>query len=104
MTESRVRIGSEGALSPDDVARRSFGTSRRGFDPSDVRAFLETVAGELRRLHQRIDELEATASPASHPSGVSAASLGETGEATAGPPPPPSLHIATLTTALRHAT
>ncbi|HWW53145.1 MAG TPA: DivIVA domain-containing protein, partial [Acidimicrobiales bacterium] len=86
MAESRVRIGSDGALSPDDVARRTFGTSRRGFDPSDVRGFLEAVAGELRRLHQRIEELEAASPGSPSPSPVASPLASSPGES---PPPPP---------------
>jgi DivIVA domain-containing protein len=38
---------SSSRLVPSEVARHSFGTVRRGFDPQEVRAFLELVAREL---------------------------------------------------------
>jgi DivIVA domain-containing protein len=46
-----------GSLTPDEVRRRGFPTSFRGFDTGEVRAYLESVAGELTRLAQREDEL-----------------------------------------------
>lgn len=49
-------------LMPDDVVRKSFRTStylKRGYDETDVDAFLEEIVDELRRLHTTIDELEA---------------------------------------------
>ena len=36
---------------PEDVASRSFGHSLRGYDQTEVRAYLESVADQLRRLH-----------------------------------------------------
>ncbi len=48
MAEDRpIAISSSGRLGPDEVARHTFGTARRGFDPAEVRAFLEDVAREL---------------------------------------------------------
>ena len=43
-------------LAPEEVADRSFPTAFRGFDPVQVRSFLQTVADELRRLQ----DVEAT--------------------------------------------
>jgi DivIVA domain-containing protein len=42
----------EGArpLDPTEVSERSFPTAFRGFDPVQVRSFLQTIADELRRL------------------------------------------------------
>jgi len=40
-----------------DVARHSFGTARRGFDPQEVRAYLELLARELAACAQRDQEL-----------------------------------------------
>src|SRR5919107_802211 len=61
----RVVISSETTVTPDEVVNRSFATSFRGFDPSDVRAYLRRVADELgaardreRDLRRRLDELE----------------------------------------------
>ncbi|MGC5583569.1 DivIVA domain-containing protein [Ornithinimicrobium sp. W1665] len=50
-------------LSPEDVVRKTFNTVvlRRGYDADEVDAFLEEVVQELRRLHGRVDELEAEA-------------------------------------------
>ena len=39
-------------LAPEEVSDRSFPTAFRGFDPVQVRSFLQTVADELRRLHE----------------------------------------------------
>ena len=44
--------------SPSEVAAASFGTSRRGFDPNEVREFLRTVAAEIARLQEREAFLE----------------------------------------------
>ncbi|HSS10057.1 MAG TPA: DivIVA domain-containing protein [Acidimicrobiales bacterium] len=46
------------SLSADLIAQRGFGTSRRGFDPDEVRAFLTQVAKEFRALRQRESALE----------------------------------------------
>jgi len=40
---------SPGGLSAEDVARKTFPTSRKGLDPTAVRSFLERVAAELRQ-------------------------------------------------------
>ena len=37
-------------IRPEDVASRSFGHSLRGYDPREVREYLEDVADQLRRL------------------------------------------------------
>ena len=39
-------------LAPEEVSDRTFPTAFRGFDPVQVRAFLQTVADELQRLHE----------------------------------------------------
>ena len=44
--------------SPASVADASFGTSRRGYDQSEVRDFLRRIAAELGRLHERERFLE----------------------------------------------
>ena len=45
--------------SPTSVAEAAFSTSRRGFNPDEVRAFLVAVAAELSRLTERERQLEA---------------------------------------------
>lgn len=47
-------------LHPDDVIRKTFKTTqlRRGYDESQVDAFLEEVVTELRRQQSRVEELE----------------------------------------------
>jgi DivIVA domain-containing protein len=49
------------SLTPEDVANHRFGTVRfkEGYDETEVDAFLDQIVEELRRLHRRIDELEA---------------------------------------------
>ena len=66
-----MTITTSARLHPDEVARRTFGTSRRGFEPAEVRVFLEQVAHELQAAADREDELrsavEAAESRAAHP-------------------------------------
>lgn len=44
--------------SPSSVAQASFGSVRKGFDPSEVREFLGQVAAEMNRLRERERQLE----------------------------------------------
>jgi DivIVA domain-containing protein len=72
MSEERLlSISSASHLSPDDVARHSFGTVRRGFDQGEVRAYLESIATGLKGLAERerhlLDELDAAEERARHP-------------------------------------
>src|SRR4051812_23354143 len=55
--ESRFVITSEPNLGPEQVARRGFNTVFRGFDPAEVRAFLQKVADELTAARDREREL-----------------------------------------------
>lgn len=67
MPEERLRsIGSPSRLVPDDVARHTFGSVRRGFDPSEVRAYLESVAVGLRAMAEREEELIREIADAEH--------------------------------------
>lgn len=69
--DRRLSIASTSRLSPDDVARHTFATSRRGFEPSEVRAFLEAVARELHaaaaREREMLDEVTAAEHRAANP-------------------------------------
>src|SRR3984893_9629372 len=59
MASARPRPGSGMAsMSPDLIAQQGFSTTRRGFDPDEVRAFLAQIATELRALRQREAALE----------------------------------------------
>ncbi len=66
-----MSISSSSHLTPDDVARHSFGTARRGFDSNEVRAYLESLAVSLRgvaeRERQLLDELADAEHRAAHP-------------------------------------
>jgi len=44
-------------LIPDDVARHTFASARRGFDPAEVRDYLESLAAGLQAQAQREREL-----------------------------------------------
>jgi cell division septum initiation protein DivIVA len=44
--------------SPAAVAGASFGISRKGFDPDEVRAFLRAVSAEMTRLEQQVAALQ----------------------------------------------
>ncbi len=57
MPEERLTISSSARVHPDEVARHTFGTVRRGFDPAEVRSFLEHVARELVAAADREQEL-----------------------------------------------
>jgi DivIVA domain-containing protein len=67
MPEERLRsITSASHLAPDDVARHTFASVRRGFDPDEVRAYLESVANGLRTIGERERELLDQLSDAEH--------------------------------------
>lgn len=60
MAEDRpIAISSSNHLGPDEVIRRTFGTVRRGFDPAEVRTFLEEVAREISASLEREKALRA---------------------------------------------
>ncbi len=46
--ERRLTITSSPHLAPDEVARHTFASVRRGFDPAEVRDYLESLATGLR--------------------------------------------------------
>ena len=52
-----MTITSSPHLAPDDVARHTFASVRRGFDPAEVRDYLESLAAGLRGLAEREQEL-----------------------------------------------
>lgn len=45
-------------LDPDEVGRKTFETTFRGFDPHEVQAYLLVVANELRAVRERCVDLE----------------------------------------------
>ena len=49
--DSRFVIMSEPVVGPDEVATKGFNTAFRGFDSGEVRAFLQRVAVNEKRLH-----------------------------------------------------
>jgi DivIVA domain-containing protein len=67
MPEERLMsITSSSHLAPDDVARHTFGSVRRGFDPNEVRAYLESIAVSLRGVAERERELLSELADADH--------------------------------------
>lgn len=64
--ERRVSITSSSHLTPEDVSRHTFGTARRGFEPGEVRAYLESIAIELRAIAERENELLQKLADAEH--------------------------------------
>ncbi len=64
--DHRLSISSSSSLSPDDVARHTFGTVRRGFDPAEVRTYLDYVADALRVAAEREIELRHQVAEAEH--------------------------------------
>jgi len=83
-----VAESTDPASSGDAVGRRTFSTSFRGFDQTEVRAYLRVLAGEFSALRARVAELEAE--------------LSDIGEQA--PAPPVTLDIATVTSALGEET
>ena len=57
--DRRLTISTSSRLHPDEVARHTFGTARRGFDPAEVRVFLEQIAQEMETAADREEELHA---------------------------------------------
>jgi DivIVA domain-containing protein len=55
--QRRMTITSSPHLAPDDVARHTFASVRRGFDPAEVRDYLESIATGLRVYAEREREL-----------------------------------------------
>ncbi len=55
--ERRMTITSSPHLAPDDVARHTFASVRRGFDPTEVRDYLESIATGLRGQAEREQDL-----------------------------------------------
>lgn len=55
--DRRLTISSTGRLHPNEIARRTFATSRRGFETSEVRGFLEQVARDMAAIEEREREL-----------------------------------------------
>jgi DivIVA domain-containing protein len=79
-----MAITSSPLLAPDDVARHTFTTVRRGFDPKEVRSYLESLAHGLTSLAQReqelLEDLAATERRAQNPvldEGALVAALGQ---------------------------
>jgi DivIVA domain-containing protein len=66
-----MTITSSPLLAPDDVARHTFTTVRRGFDPKEVRSYLESLAHGLSSLaereHELLEDLAATERRAQNP-------------------------------------
>lgn len=61
-----MSISSSSHLAPDDVARHSFSSVRRGFDPNEVRAYLESIAAGLRGIAEHERELLLELADAEH--------------------------------------
>ncbi len=55
--DRRLTISSTGRLHPDEIARRTFGTARRGFEVAEVRGFLEQVARDMAAMEERERDL-----------------------------------------------
>jgi len=64
--DRRLTISSSSRLHPDEVARHTFGTARRGFDPAEVRVFLEQIAHEMQATADREQELRDAVEDAEH--------------------------------------
>src|SRR5574340_434782 len=69
--DRRLTIASTSRLGPDDVARHTFATTRRGFDPAEVRSYLEAVAREIHaaaaRERELLDQLKSAEHRAANP-------------------------------------
>jgi len=45
-------------IKPSDILEREFNKTLRGYDPVEVRFFLEMLADEFKKLEERLQELE----------------------------------------------
>src|ERR1700686_3393015 len=61
-----VVVSSNPRMRPEDIARQTFGTVRRGYDPSEVRKFLEDVSREFALGVERDRELQRALAEAQH--------------------------------------
>jgi DivIVA domain-containing protein len=67
MPEDRpLSISTSSQVSPDEVARRTFRAVRRGFDPEEVRTYLEEVARQLRSFAERESDIRRELADAEH--------------------------------------
>ena len=64
--DRRMTISSSSPLSADEVARRTFATTRRGYAPDEVRAYLDTLAQSLRGTAEREHDLRRALEDAEH--------------------------------------
>jgi len=64
--DRRMTISSSSTLSPDEVARHTFATTRRGYAPDEVRSYLDTLAQGLRGVADREHELRRALEDAEH--------------------------------------
>ena len=74
-------------ISADLIAGRRFGQAWRGYDPEEVKQFLEQVAAQVRRLRERYDQAESARREAEqralHPKFDEATLMSAVGEETA---------------------
>ncbi len=81
------RISDLPDISADLVAGRRFGQAWRGYDPEEVKQFLEQVAAQVRRLRERCDQAESARRDAEqralHPKFDEATLMSAVGEETA---------------------
>ncbi len=61
-----MTISSSSPLTPDDVARHTFASVRRGFDPGEVRDYLESIAAALRATSELEQDLRDQVADAEH--------------------------------------
>ena len=45
-------------IKPSDILEREFNKTLRGYDPVEVRFFLEMLADEFKKLEEKLQELE----------------------------------------------
>ena len=64
--DRRMTISSSSHLAPDEVARHTFATVRRGFDPDEVRDYLESSPTGCGRMAEREQELLRALAEAEH--------------------------------------
>jgi DivIVA domain-containing protein len=58
MSSPRLPLSSRPAFLPDEVARREFATVFRGYDPAEVRSFLNQLSEQIVETADRVAELQ----------------------------------------------